>query len=143
ITAEVYHAGATPWPSPNANGAAKGRPVSESVGCGSVGNRGLLIRREGGIDLGAAQQLVGERQRLVILRVRRDVGLRAGFLLALRLEVAAQRRFALRIAASLELVGHVLQHLDVGRNAFRLDRATRGREVARGGQAQRAVARPE
>ncbi len=40
---------------------------------------------------------------------------------------------------ALQLVGHVLQDLDVGLDALGLDRAARRRVVARRGQAQRAV----
>ena len=57
-------------------------------------------------------------QRLVVFRVRRDVGLRAGLLVAFGLEVAAQRSLALGVGARLEFLGHVLQHLDVGRDAL-------------------------
>src|SRR5665647_3568827 len=48
-----------------------------------VRNRGLRARREGRVDLGAAQQVFGHNQRLVVLRIRRHVGLRTGLLLAL------------------------------------------------------------
>jgi hypothetical protein len=41
-------------------------------------------------------------QRLVILRIRRDVGLRAGLLVALGLEVSAQRSLTARVDARLE-----------------------------------------
>ena len=48
-------------------------------------------------------------ERLVILRIRRDVGLRAGLLVAFGLEVAAQRSLAAGVGARFELFGHVLQ----------------------------------
>src|SRR5262249_29061093 len=89
----------------------------------SVPRRGLAlsvgVRRVGGLD--AAQEVERGMQRLVVLRVLRDVGLRAGLLgaLALTLEVAAQLRLAGHVVPL--LIGrHVLQHLDVGRHALRL-----------------------
>src|ERR1019366_8281888 len=99
--------------------------------------------RRGGIDLDAVQQIVRHLQGLVVLGVRRHVGLRTGLLVALGLQVAAQRGFALGVGPRLQLVGHVLQHLDVGNDALGLDRFARWREVARGGEAQRAVAATE
>src|SRR5262245_50826482 len=79
-------------------------------------------------------------KRLVILRIRRDIGLRAGLLGAFGLEVSAQRSLTARVGARLELVRHLLQHLDVGRDALRLDRASGRGEVARGGQQERPIA---
>src|SRR5580704_16492616 len=99
-----------------------------------VRNRGLRIRREGGVGRGAAQEVERHFQRRVVLLIRRHVGLRAGLFAALGLEVAAQRRFALGVGPRFEVVRHVLQHLDVGRDALGLDRAARRREVARRGQ---------
>src|SRR5690242_4993863 len=100
-------------------------------------------RRNGGLD--AAQEVERGGQRLVVLRVLRDVGLRAGLLgaLALALEVAAQLRLAGHLAAALLVVRHVLQHLDVGRDALGLDRAAGRRVVARGGEPQGAVVAAE
>src|SRR5256886_11868729 len=57
--------------------------------------------------------------------------------------MAAQRSLAARLGARLELLGHLLQHLDVGRDTLRLDRASGGGEVARGGQPKRPVAGAE
>ena len=42
-----------------------------------------------------------------------------------------------------QFLGHILQHLDVGRNTLRLDRASGRGKVARGGQPQRAIAGAE
>src|SRR5262249_55415672 len=81
--------------------------------------------------------------RLVVLRIRRDVGLRAGLLLAVALEVATQRRLSARVGPLLELIRNFLQDLDVGRDALGLDRAPGRREVARRGEPQRAVAGAE
>ena len=97
-------------------------------------------RRASAVDLDAVQQVVGHLQRLVVLGVRRHVGLRAGLLVAVGLQMAAQRGFALGVGPRLQLVRHVLQHLDIGNDALGLDRLARRREVARGGQTQRAVA---
>ena len=79
-------------------------------------------------------------ERLVILGFRGNVGLRAGLFVALRLKVPAQRSFATRIGARFELVRHVLQHLNVGRNTLGLNRSAGGSEIARRRQPQRAVA---
>src|SRR5262249_56217912 len=79
-------------------------------------------------------------QRLVVLRIRRDVGLRAGLLVAFGLEMSAQRSLAAGVGARLELLRNLLQHLDVGRDALRLDRAPGRAEVTRRGQPERAVA---
>ncbi len=54
--------------------------------------------------------------------------------------MAAQRSLALGVGARLQLVRHVLEHLDVGHDALGLDRLARRRVVAGGGQPQRAVA---
>ena len=66
--------------SPQTNGAAlAGRPVNfRRLSAGQFGIGRLRIRRERRIDLGAAQQIDRHVQRLVVLRVRRNVGLRAG-----------------------------------------------------------------
>jgi hypothetical protein len=72
-----------------------------------------------------------------------DVGLRTGLLVAFGLKVSAQRRLAARVGARFELLRHVLQHLDVGRDTLRLDRTSGRGEVARGCQPQRAIAGAE
>src|ERR1017187_3979561 len=108
---------------------------------GRLVDRGLVAGgRRGGIDLDAVQQIGGHLQGLVVLGVRRHVGLRTGLLVALGLQMAAQRGLALGVGPRFQLVGHVLQHLDIGNNALGLDRFARRREVARGGETQRAVA---
>jgi hypothetical protein len=56
----------------------------------------------------------------------RDVGLRAGLLVALGLEVSAQRSLTARVGARLELLRHLLQHFDIGRDSLRLDRRLTG-----------------
>src|SRR5438067_6028641 len=88
-----------------------------------VRDRGLRIRRVSRVLLDVADEIKCGVKRLVILRIRRDVGLRAGLLVALCLEVAAQRSLTARVGARFELFRHVLEHLDVGRDALRLDRA--------------------
>src|SRR6266851_1948517 len=99
--------------------------------------------RRGGIDLDAVEQIGRHLQGLVVLGVRRHVGLRTGLFVALGFQMAAQRGFALGVGARLQLVGNVLQYFDIGNNAFGLDRFARWREVARGGETQRAVAGAE
>src|SRR5216683_1125758 len=99
--------------------------------------------RRGGIDLDAVEQIGRHLQGFVVLGVRRHIGLRTGLLVALGLQMAAQRGFALGVGARFQLVGHVLQHLDIGNNALGLDRFARRREIARGGETQRAVAGAE
>src|SRR6516162_9081636 len=95
-----------------------------------VRNRRLGVRRVGRVLLDAADEIKRSVQRLVVLRIRRDIGLRAGLLVASGLEVAAQRSLAARVGARFELLGHVLQHLDVGRDTLRLDRTSGRGEVA-------------
>src|SRR5215813_9798880 len=55
-------------------------------------------RRGGrGCRLDAVKQVVRQLQRLVVLGILRNVGLRAGLFVAVRLQVAAQRGFALGV----------------------------------------------
>src|SRR4051794_34850762 len=82
------------------------------AGCGCCG-RGRLD---------AMQQVGGGLQRLVVLGVRRHVGLRAGLLVAVVLQMAAQRGLALGVGARLQFFRHILQHFDVGHDALGLDR---------------------
>ena len=64
----------------------------------------------GRVLLDAADEIERGMKRLVILRIRRDLGLRAGLLGAFGLEVSAQRSLAARVGARFELVRHLLQH---------------------------------
>src|SRR6516162_7550031 len=80
-----------------------------------------LLRRVGRVLLDAADEIERGVERLIVLRIRRDIGLRAGLLVAFGLEVAAQRSLAARVGARLEYLGHLLQHLDVGRDTLGLD----------------------
>src|SRR5499433_776783 len=116
-------------------------PVSDSAPL--VRDRRLGVRRVGRVLLDAADEIERGVERLVVLRVRRDIGLRAGLLVASGLEVAAQRSLAARVGARLELLGYLLQHLDVGRDALGLDGASGRGEVAGGGQPQRPIAGAE
>src|SRR5580704_8379766 len=79
---------------------------------GSVRNRRL---GGGRVDGDAAQKIVGGVERLVVLLVRRNVGLRSRLLGALGGKVAAHRGLTLGIDAALQLIRNILQHLDVGR----------------------------
>src|SRR5262245_3943519 len=116
-------------------------PVSDSAPL--VRDRRLWVRRVGRVLLDAADEIERSVERLVVLRIRRNIGLRAGLLVASGLEVAAQRSLAARVGARFELLRHVLQHLDVGRDALRLDRTSGRGEVAGGRQPQRPIARAE
>src|ERR1700704_4022757 len=111
----------------------------------SVRHGAFRVGREGRIGPGAAQELERRIERPVVLGLGRDIGLRAGLLVALRLEMAAQRGLALGLGrgARLHLLRHFLQDLDVGRDALGLDRLAGRREVARRGEAKRAVAGAE
>ena len=82
-----------------------------------IRNRGFGSR-DAGVDGDAAQQVVRSGKRLVVLFVRWNVGLRAGLLGAFGREMAAHRRLSLDIGAALQLVRHILQHLDIGRDAL-------------------------
>src|SRR5436190_1561147 len=79
-----------------------------------VRERRLGVRRVRRILLDTADEIERGVKRLVVLRIRRDIGLRAGLLVAFGLEVSAQRSFAARVSARFELLGQLLQHLDVG-----------------------------
>src|SRR6266478_9627528 len=108
-----------------------------------VRDRRLGVWRVCRVLLDAADEIERGVQRLVVLRIRRDIGLRAGLLVAFGLKVSAQRRLAARVGARFELLRHVLQHLYVGRDTLRLDRTSGRGEVARGGQPQRPIAGAE
>src|SRR5262249_11388799 len=122
---------------------AEGPPCSVGDNATLVRNRLLGIRRVSRVLLDAADEIERGVERLVVLRIRRDIGLRAGLLVPSGLEVAAQRSLAGRVGARLELLGHVLQHLDVGRDTLGLDRTSRRGEVARGCQPERPIAGAE
>jgi len=61
-------------------------------------------------------------KRLVVLRVRRHVGLRAGLLVALGLQMSPQRGLALGVGPLLQIFRHILEYFDVRLDALRLDR---------------------
>src|SRR6267154_4835887 len=92
--------------------------------------RGSARRRESRVCRGTAQQVKRQIERLVILGVRRNVGLRTGFLLAFGAQVPTQRGLAPGGYPRLELLGHILQHLDVGHDSLCLDGTSRRRVVA-------------
>jgi len=74
-----------------------------------VRNRRLGVRRVGRVLLDAADEVERGVERFVILRIRWDVGLRAGLLVAFGLEVAAQRCLAARVGARFELLRNLLE----------------------------------
>ena len=96
-----------------------------------------------GIDGDATQQVVGGGQRLVVLLRRRHVGLRAVCSAPSAERCPRIEASPLISGAALQFVRHILQHLDVGHDTLRLDRSARRREVARGGERQRAMAGTE
>src|SRR5215467_13625110 len=122
---------------------AEGPPCSVGDNATLVRDRRLGIRRVSRVLLYAAGDIGRGVERLVVLRIRRDIGLRAGLLVALGLEMAAQRSLAARVGARFELFWHLLQHFDVGRDALGLDGASGRGEVAPGCQPQRAIAGAE
>jgi hypothetical protein len=79
-------------------------------------------------------------KRFVVLRIRRDIGLRAGPLVPFCLEVPAQRRLAARIRARLEFLRQFLQDFNIGRDALGLDRSAGRGEVACSRQPQSPIA---
>src|SRR5205085_7316531 len=92
---------------PKRNGAARRPPRAIRYWTCLVRHGLFRVRWVGRILLGSPDQLERRLQRLVVLRIRRDVGLRAGLLLAVALEVAAQRGLAARVGTRLELLGNV------------------------------------
>src|SRR2546430_16256581 len=100
----------------------RGRPCSVGDSATLVRERRLGVRRVGRVLLNAADEIERGVERLVVLRIWRDIGLRAGLLAAFGLRVSAQRSFAARVGTRLELLRHLLQHLDVGQDTLRLDR---------------------
>ena len=87
----------------------------------SLANNSFRIRREGRVRNGTAKKIERFLERLIVLFVRRHVGLRARFFGAFRLEVTAERGLACDIGARLKIRGHLLEYLYVRLNAFRLD----------------------
>src|SRR6266436_6792537 len=120
-----------------------GRPCSVGDSATLVRDRRLGVRRVGRVLLDAADEIERGVERLVVLRIWRDIGLRAGLLAAFGLEVAAQRCLAARVGARFELLRNLLEHFDVGRDTLRLDRASGRGEVAPGGQPERPIAGAE
>src|SRR5512135_496600 len=91
--------------------------------------RRRLLRR---LELRAMQQADGGLKLRVLVPVRRDVGVRAFFLLGPVLEMAEQRGFTQARDLALEVVRDVLEDGDVGLDAPSLNRTARRRVVERG-----------
>src|SRR5881392_4201801 len=108
-----------------------------------VRERRLGVRRVRRILLDTADEIERGVKRLVVLRIRRDIGLRAGLLVAFGLQVSARRSLTARVGARRELLRHRLQHFDIGRDTLRLDRASGWGEVARGSQPESPIAGSE
>src|SRR5436190_20437758 len=81
-------------------------PCSVGDNATLVRDRRLGIRRVRQVLLDAADEIERSVKRFAVLRIRRDIGLRAGLLVALGLEVAAQRSLAAGVGAGFELFGH-------------------------------------
>ena len=125
-----------------AAGAAAGRaPASAPASAERRGAAGAASarRRASAACLTPCSRSIGGDELLVVLRVGRHIGLRAGLLVVAVLQMALERSLALGVVLALQIVGHVLENLDVGLDALGLDRAARRRVIARRGQAQRAV----
>ena len=103
-------------------------------------NRLLGIGREGGIACRSTQQVETHLEGLIVRLIGGHIGLRASLLGTLAFEVAAQRRFALGVDLSLQVIRNVLQDFDVRGDARGLNRVPRRRVVPRRGQPQRAIA---
>jgi hypothetical protein len=86
-----------------------------------LANSSLRIRREGRVRNGAAKKIERFLEGAIVLFLRWHVGLRARFFSTFRLEVTAERGLALDIGARLQVGGHLLEHLNVRLDAFRLD----------------------
>src|SRR5262249_44783830 len=70
--------------------------LDEVVSIALVRDRRLGVRRGCPGFLDSPGGIAGSVQRLVILRIRRDIGLRPGLLVAFGLKVSAQRRLLIR-----------------------------------------------
>src|SRR5262249_15179126 len=87
-------------------------------------------RRESATPLTNANELERRVKGLIVFRVRGDVGLRAGFTLAVTFKMARQRCLAAH-STLLEFSGNVLEHLYIGYDTLGLDGVTQWCEVAR------------
>jgi hypothetical protein len=77
-------------------------PVGDSATL--VRDRRLGVRRVSRILLNAADEIERGVERLVVLRIWRDIGLRTGLLAAFGLKVSAQRSLAARVGTRFELL---------------------------------------
>ena len=69
----------------------------------------------------AANEIERDVQSLVVLRIRRDIGLRSGLLVPFRLQVTAQRSLADRISEAFDLLRHFLKNFNIRRDTLGLD----------------------
>jgi len=88
-----------------------------------VRDRRLGVWRVCRVLLDAADEIERGVQRLVVLRIRRDIGLRAGLLVAFGLKVSAQRRLAARVGAFGKGSVQTIIPLGSGNGALRLTTA--------------------
>ena len=82
-----------------------GRPCSMRDSAILVRDRRLGVRRVGRVLQDVANEIERGVKRLVVVRIRRNIGLRAGLLVAFGLQVSAQRSLTARVGARLELLG--------------------------------------
>src|SRR2546429_9730002 len=78
-------------------GAARRPPRGPMPTAVLVGHGSLRVRRGSRVLLGAAHEIERGVERLVVLRIRRGGGLRAGLLVAFGLEMTAQRNLSPRV----------------------------------------------
>ena len=94
-----------------------GSPIFLRDSATLVRDRGLGVGRVGRVLQDVTHEIERGVKRLVVLRIWRNIGLRAGLLVPFGLQVSAQRSLAARVGACFELLGHLLQHLKVSRSA--------------------------
>src|SRR5579883_718293 len=123
------------------------RDLGALAACGNGGDLSAAFdanrRRNFGSFIAAAQDLLGCDELLIVLWIRRDIGLGAAFFILPVFEMPLERGFALGIVLSLNIVRHLLEHGYVGFDPFRLNRAPGRGIVPRRGEADRAIALAE
>src|SRR5262249_42385034 len=86
---------------------AEGPPCSAGDNAILVRDRRLGIRRVSRVLLDAADEIERSVKRLVVLRIRRDIGLRAGLLVTFGPVMAAQRGLAALCCGRVDLLRHL------------------------------------
>jgi hypothetical protein len=83
-----------------------------------VRDRGPGVRRVGRVLQDVTHEIERGVKRLVVLRIRRNIGLRAGLLVSFGLQVSAQRSLATRTSMSGEIPFAWIERPDVPRCCF-------------------------